>query len=251
MNTTVGRDPTGTAISARSLGRSLRQPAKATASIARFLQLPMQKMRVRCAMVTFTDCQKSPDSDACKIACTASTGLPTTTPGFSKEACNVLYNQFCADPTNRALPICACNQPWSSYPGSAQVSQYFPNVQEPRCWFAGCKATGYMTNTPGNLCPACLQTLTVDIENATQSGVADIAQTCSVSTSTSVGGAASSSTTTTSGSPQATSGTSSTDRRVDGAIDTVESFALGHPLWVVGGAGGLLTLVILLLLFRK
>ena len=204
-------------------------------------------------MVTFTDCQKSPDSDACKSACTASTGLPTTAPGFSKESCNVLYNQFCSDPANQSLPICACNLPWASYPGAAEVSQYFPNVQEPRCWFAGCKSTGYMTNTPGNICPACLSTLNVNIENATQSGVAGIAQSCSVTstTSSSVGGAASSSSTT-SQSPTAATGTSSTSKTaVNADIDDAESFVQAHPRWVAGGAGAVVLLLILILAFSK
>ena len=200
-------------------------------------------------MVTFTDCQKNPDSDVCKESCTASTGAPPTTPGFSKENCNVLYSQFCADPTNQARPICACSLPWSSYPNSAQVTQYFPNVQEPVCWFAGCKATGYHKDVPGNICPACIATLNVDITNATQSGVAGIAQTCSVSSTT--GGAAASSTT--SSGATATTTTAATDPRAasDVLIDDAESLLEHHfTAFAVGGAAAV-GLVLLVLLFRK
>lgn len=200
-------------------------------------------------MVTVDDCRKNPDSDVCKEACTASTGATPTVAGFSKPVCNTIYSQFCADPTNQALPICACSLPWSSYPNAAQVTQYFPNVQEPLCWFAGCKATGYHKDVPGNICPACIATLNVDVTNATQSGVAGIAQTCNVSSTSATGGAATSST--------ATSGATTTTTAPAGKstsntlVDDAETLFEHHELAFTVGGGAVLGLLLLALLVHK
>lgn len=133
------------------------------------------------AATTWSDCVRNPDTDACKNACTASTGLDPTTPGFTKEACNNLYKNYCADQSNQSRPICACNLPWASYPGAALVSQSFPNFQEPLCWFNNCKATGYMKGLPSNLCPKCLQNLTINIGADSKADIENISQQCSSS----------------------------------------------------------------------
>lgn len=134
---------------------------------------------------SWEDCVRNPDTDACKANCTASTGLPTSAAGFSKESCNALYSKYCSDPANQSRPICACSLPWSSYPGSNLVSQSFPNFQEPICWFNSCKATGYMKGLPSNLCPKCLQNLTINIgADVKQADIQNISQTCSGTTPT-------------------------------------------------------------------
>lgn len=132
------------------------------------------------SLATVENCSRNPDTDVCKEACTASTGLPTSTPGFSKGFCNNLYNNYCADQANQSRPICACNLPWTAYPGANLVSQSFPNFQEPLCWFNSCKRTGYMKGLPSDLCPKCLQNLTINIgDDVKQADIQNISQSCS------------------------------------------------------------------------
>ena len=82
---------------------------------------------------------------------------------------------------NQSRPICACHLPWTSYPGADLVSQSFPNFQEPLCWFNNCKSTGYMKGLPSNLCPKCLQNLTINIGANSKADIDNISQSCDLS----------------------------------------------------------------------
>ncbi len=132
---------------------------------------------------TIEYCARNPDTDICKQACTASTGTTPITPGFTKDWCNNLYKNYCADQSNQSRPICACNLPWASYPGADLVSQSFPNFQEPLCWFNNCKSTGYYKGLPSDLCPKCLQNLTINIGADSKADIENISQQCSSSSS--------------------------------------------------------------------
>ncbi|KAK9827217.1 hypothetical protein WJX74_010740 [Apatococcus lobatus] len=135
------------------------------------------------AVASVSYCTRNPDTDVCKQACTASTGTDPTTPGFTKDFCNNLYANYCADQANQSRSICACHLPWSSYPGSDLVSQSFPNFQEPLCWFNNCKSTGYYKGLPSNLCPKCLQNLTINIGANSKADIENISQSCNSSPS--------------------------------------------------------------------
>lgn len=131
------------------------------------------------AVASLSYCARNPDTDVCKEACTASTGTDPTTPGFTKTWCNTLYANYCADQANQSRPICACHLPWSQYAGSDLVTQSFPNFQEPLCWFNNCKSTGYYRGLPSNLCPKCLQNLTINIGANSKADIENISQSCS------------------------------------------------------------------------
>ena len=130
-------------------------------------------------LATLSYCSRNPDTDVCKQACSASTGTEPSTPGFTKNWCNNLYQNYCADQANQSRPICACNLPWDQYPGAKLVSQSFPNFQEPLCWFSSCKTKGYYKGLPSNLCPKCLQNLTINIGADSQADINNISQSCS------------------------------------------------------------------------
>lgn len=186
-------------------------------------------------MTSWADCVRNPDTDACKANCTASTGLEPTAAGFNKESCNALYKNYCADPTNQSRPICACSLPWTSYPGADLVSQSFPNFQEPICWFNSCKATGYMKGLPSDLCPKCLQNLTINIGADSKADLANISQSCGSTPSTG---------TTPTATPLATVATPTVATTSTSA--QASSWLQANPKLAAGIAAGVLLFVLLL-----
>ena len=123
-------------------------------------------------------------TNLCTSFCTATTG--NTLPNGMKDTCNTLYMQKCAVPPANSFPICNSLQPWSSYPGAAQLNNIPGVIQDPECYFADVIAHGYKrapTSTLG--CPACVQNQNITIANSTDAAISNVVQSCSVSNGTS------------------------------------------------------------------
>ena len=102
---------------------------------------------------------------------------------LAKSDCDALFTAKCdpvANPTNAALPICSCLQPWTSYPGHDIIDGIAGAPQRPSCYWDTCIQNGYKPQEDTNShCPACIQTQKITVSNAT-ADLKNIQQSCSV-----------------------------------------------------------------------
>ena len=119
------------------------------------------------------------NTDTCKELCTWDTGNPQ--PNGIKGKCNTLYTTQCQKTENKQLPICSSLQPWETYPGAAAIDLIPSAAQDPLCYFADVRSTGYHRDQINNLgCPKCAQSQSISIKDAPSTVVQGISQSCKV-----------------------------------------------------------------------